>query len=49
MAKAQRKAQAKLDRRIREWEQREQYARQASGGEKLVPMMNKPGSQNRNK
>lgn len=43
------KAAARLAVRMKGFEERSNIARTVAGGEKLVPMMNKPGSQNRKK
>jgi hypothetical protein len=44
-----RKAEARLARRLSEFDDRNSLAAQAPGGQKIVPMMHKPGSQNRKK
>lgn len=49
MAKYQRKVAQALAYRNAEYERRSMYGKQVAGGEKVVPMQHKPGSQNRRK
>jgi hypothetical protein len=49
MAKYQRKVAAALAYRNAEYDKRDQYGKQVSGGDKVAKMMHKPGSQNRRK
>lgn len=44
-----RRRMVRLENRIKDYELRNQFAKQTAGGDKVVPGMHKPGSQNRKK